>query len=408
MGMKFRQNKQIYAIKNAAMHPLPKRLISIDVLRAITMLLMIFVNDTDGMTNIPGWIGHAEGKADTLGFADTIFPAFLFIVGLSLPFAIKNRIKSGQSFSKILVYILTRSAALLIMGVFHVNLEEYSSKVAILSKPVWAILATTAFFMIWLDYPATLSKVKRYSLMGAGIVMLIVLALIFRSTDPENPTMDTSWWGILGIIGWSYLVCALIYLLTRGRLWMLTTAFVVFLTINICLHAHLMHGWLWIIGDASAVTLTMGGILISELYAWLSEHGKTGRIWAIFTTSGVAAIILGFVLRHHTGGISKIKSTPAWVLVCSGITILVFELLIYLVDIKGKKDWFKWIRPAGTSTLTCYLIPYYQYFLLKLCHIRYPDFIDNGLIGLLRSAVTALLIVLLVGVMEKRHLRLKI
>jgi heparan-alpha-glucosaminide N-acetyltransferase len=127
------------------MPQLPKRLLSIDVLRAITMLLMIFVNDADGISNIPGWIGHAENKYDTLGFADTIFPAFLFIVGLSLPFAIKNRIKSGQSFFKILIYILTRSAALLIMGFFHVNLDDYSSKAAIISKPVWAILATTAF-----------------------------------------------------------------------------------------------------------------------------------------------------------------------------------------------------------------------------------------------------------------------
>jgi len=390
------------------MQPLPKRLLSIDVLRAITMLLMIFVNDTDGMSNIPEWIGHAEKNADRLGFADTIFPAFLFIVGLSLPFAIKNRIKNGKSFFNILVYILTRSAALLIMGVFHVNLDEYSNKLSIISKPVWAILSTTAFFMIWLDYPATLSRVKKYILMGSGIVMLIALALIYRSKDPDNPYMDPSWWGILGIIGWSYLVCALIYLFTKGRLWILTTVFVVFLSLNICLHAHILHGWLWIIGDASAVTLTMGGILISELYVWLVENGKTQWLWATFATSGVVAIILGFILRHHTGGISKIKSTPAWVLICSGITILVFELLIYLIDIKGKKDWFKWITPAGTSTLTCYLIPYYQYFILKLFHVEYPDAINDGIVGLLRSAATALIIVLLVGLMEKKHLRLKI
>jgi heparan-alpha-glucosaminide N-acetyltransferase len=390
------------------MQQLPKRLLPIDVLRAITMLLMIFVNDSDGITHIPGWIGHADEHVDTLGFADTIFPAFLFIVGLSLPFAIKSRIKSGKSFFSILIYILTRSVALLIMGFFHVNLDEYSSKLSIISKPLWAILSTTAFFMIWLDYPEKFGKVKKYILMGTGIVMLIALALIYRSNDPDNPGMDPSWWGILGIIGWAYLVCALIYLVTKGRLWILTAVFLVFLSLNICLHAHILHGWLWVIGDASSVTLVMGGILISEVYAWLVENGKTQLLWSIFTTSGVLAIVLGFVLRHHTGGISKIRSTPAWVLICSGITILMFELLIYLVDIKGKKDWFKWIRPAGTSTLTCYLIPYYQYFIFKLCHVEYPDVINDGAIGLLRSIVTALLIVWLVGLMEKKSLRLKI
>lgn len=387
---------------------LPKRLQSIDVLRAITMLLMIFVNDADGLSHIPDWIGHAEQHADTLGFADTIFPAFLFIAGLSLPFAIKKRMKNGESFFKILFYILTRSAALLIMGFFHVNLDEYSSKLAIISKPVWAILSTTAFFMIWLDYPDTLGKVKKYILMSIGVVMLIALAIIYRSNDPDNPGMDPSWWGILGIIGWAYLVCALIYLVTKGRLWMLTAAFAVFLSLNICLHAHILHGWLWIIGDASSVTLTMGGILITELYGYLVERGRAQLLWPIFTGTAVLAIVSGFVLRHHTGGISKINSTPAWVLICSGITILVFELMIYLVDIKGKKDWFKWIRPAGTSTLTCYLIPYYQYFIFRLCHVNYPDIINDGAIGLLRSLFTAVVIILLVGLMEKKHLRLKI
>lgn len=390
------------------MQQLSKRLLSIDVLRAITMLLMIFVNDSDGITHIPGWIGHADEHVDALGFADTIFPAFLFIVGLSLPFAIKSRIKSGKSFFNILIYILTRSAALLIMGFFHVNLDEYNSKLSIISKPLWAILSTTALFMIWLDYPEKFGKVKKYILMGTGIVMLIALALIYRSNDPDNPGMDPSWWGILGIIGWAYLVCALIYLVTKGRLWILTAVFLVFLSLNICLHAHILHGWLWVIGDASSVTLVMGGILISEVYAWLVENGKTQLLWSIFTTSGVLAIVLGFVLRHHTGGISKIRSTPAWVLICSGITILMFELLIYLVDIKGKKDWFKWIRPAGTSTLTCYLIPYYQYFIFKLCHVEYPDVINDGAIGLLHSIITALIIVWLVGLMEKKGLRLKI
>jgi heparan-alpha-glucosaminide N-acetyltransferase len=79
------------------MKPLPVRLHSIDVFRAVTMFLMIFVNDVDAVTNIPEWIKHVDAHTDGLGFADTIFPAFLFIVGLSLPFAIRNRINKGYS-----------------------------------------------------------------------------------------------------------------------------------------------------------------------------------------------------------------------------------------------------------------------------------------------------------------------
>jgi heparan-alpha-glucosaminide N-acetyltransferase len=391
------------------MQQLPKRLVSIDVLRAITMLLMIFVNDVDGVSNIPGWIGHAEGRADALGFADTIFPAFLFIVGLSLPFAIKSRLKSGKSFFNILVYILTRSAALLIMGFYIVNMDDYNSKASIISKPLWAILATLAFFLIWLDYPETLVKVKKYLLMGTGVVLLIFLAVIYHGGRGDDlHGMDPSWWGILGLIGWAYLVCALVYLLSKGKLWVLLTALVTFFAVNICRHIHVLHDGLWFIEDASTEALVMGGIVITEVYALLVSRSKTRLLWVVLSVTGVLAIVLGLWIRPYAGGISKIYSTPAWILICSGITILVFELLVYLVDVKGKKDWFKWIAPAGTSTLTCYLIPYFQYFICRLCHINYPDAINDGVGGLLRSALTALLIVLLVGLMEKKSLRLKI
>ena len=30
--------------------------------------------------------------------------------------------------------------------------------------------------------------------------------------------MRPQWWGILGLIGWGYLTCALIYLITNGKL----------------------------------------------------------------------------------------------------------------------------------------------------------------------------------------------
>ena len=64
---------------------IPKnRIASIDILRALTMYFMIFVNDLWTLREIPEWLGHAARGEDRLGFADIIFPLFLFIVGLSL------------------------------------------------------------------------------------------------------------------------------------------------------------------------------------------------------------------------------------------------------------------------------------------------------------------------------------
>jgi predicted acyltransferase len=88
---------------------LPKRLQSIDVFRAITMLLMVFVNDAASVNNLPAWLGHIKGDEDGFGFADTVFPAFLFIAGMSIPFAIRNRISRGATFLQVLFYIASRA-----------------------------------------------------------------------------------------------------------------------------------------------------------------------------------------------------------------------------------------------------------------------------------------------------------
>jgi heparan-alpha-glucosaminide N-acetyltransferase len=114
------------------------------------------------------------------------------------------------------------------------------------------------------------------------------------------------------------------------------------------------------------------------------------------------------LIRPYAEGISKIRSTPAWVFICIGISILVFELLVYIVDVKGKKNYFNIIRPAGTSTLTCYLLPYFQVALLELFVIRYPHIFNYGFIGLLRSVITAFIIIWITGFLEKRRLRLKV
>lgn len=212
---------------------LPRRLFSIDVFRAITMFFMFFVNDVSGVKNIPAWIEHVSANADGLGFADTIFPIFLFIVGLSLPFALMKRMKRGDSFYKMASYLLTRSIALLVMGFFHVNLENYNS-IAILPKAVWEIFITIAFFLIWIDYPDTMKKSKKYFLQAIGMLILLAMAYFFKGGEPTAPVwLKPYWWGILGIIGWSYFVCASVYLLSKGNLRVQITAFVLFMIINV-------------------------------------------------------------------------------------------------------------------------------------------------------------------------------
>jgi predicted acyltransferase len=156
----------------------------------------------------------------------------------------------------------------------------------------------------------------------------------------------------------------------------------------------------------------MGGVVVSVIYRQLVEKQKYAQCWAILIGLAIAMFAWGFVLRPYWG-ISKIRATPSWVMICTGISIVVFLLLIWLVDIKGKGNWFSIIKPAGTSTLTCYLLPYIHYSILgmfTLMHVNpgLPLAVRTGGIGIVKSLLYALAIIMITGLLEKKKIRLKI
>src|SRR5882757_9894125 len=250
-----------------------RRLASVDAFRALTMLLMIFVNDLVSLKDIPAWLEHAGEMEDRMGLADVVFPAFLFIVGLAIPFAIANREAKGYSRKSTVIHILTRSLALLVMGIYHVNYESAARYGVIIPKYWWLLLTNLAFFLVWLDYPVEMSKTRKRWLQGAGVFILAVLALLYKGGQPGHTTwMKLHWYGILGLIGWCYLICSFLYLWTKGRQPILWISFFFFLGMCIADKAGLLHvlkpvrNFFWIVGSGSLPTLTMGGVLAAIIY----------------------------------------------------------------------------------------------------------------------------------------------
>ena len=67
----------------------PARVLSIDVLRGLTIALMILVNDAGDSRVVFTQLEHVEWNGWTL--TDLVFPTFLFLVGSSLVFSIASR-----------------------------------------------------------------------------------------------------------------------------------------------------------------------------------------------------------------------------------------------------------------------------------------------------------------------------
>ncbi|WP_034045056.1 heparan-alpha-glucosaminide N-acetyltransferase domain-containing protein [Wocania ichthyoenteri] len=389
-----------------------RRIASIDILRALTMVLMIWVNDFWTLTGVPKWLQHASASEDYLGFSDVIFPLFLFIVGLSIPFAIKQRQNKGDSSISISKHIIIRSVSLLIIGVFMVNYESAHESLGV-GKYWWCMLMALAVVLIWMHWKKSpIPKKWHPILQGIGILILIYLAFIYKGGANGDIGMKTHWWGILGLIGWAYLVNALVYVFSKGNLYIMLALLLIFNALAVFGQMDLLPplnknlSFLSVIYGGTIPALTSAGIVATMLYKKLSaNHSK----WIFITLIIVGIIFISYgLLTRPIWGISKLQGTPSWLAICSGIGFISFAILYFIADIKKQTNWAKIIAPAGTATLTCYMVPYFVYPLRNITGIRFDEFLNTGIVGLIGSFIFALLVVIFTGWMEKKGYKLKL
>ncbi|KAA6304152.1 hypothetical protein EZS27_044205, partial [termite gut metagenome] len=118
---------------------------AIDIMRALTMFVMIFVNDLWKIHGVPHCLEHAVSGEDFMGLSDIVFPCFLFVVGMSIPFAIERRYDKGVSGESIIGHILLRTLALLVTGAFISNSEARLSPDVGYGIGIYWLLMVTAF-----------------------------------------------------------------------------------------------------------------------------------------------------------------------------------------------------------------------------------------------------------------------
>lgn len=390
------------------------RILSIDIMRGLTLFLMLFVNDLYE-PGVPKWMVHAKATEDIMGLADWVFPGFLFMVGMSIPFAFLARRKKGETNTKIAGHIVIRTLSLLIIGVMMVNVSRLNPELTGMNRNLWAFLAYFCVFLIWNKYPDA-GKFKKLflGLKGLGVVGLIALGLIFKAGTPEAPSgIVTSWWGILGLIGWGYLAAAFTYLWTKGKLWSIVAVWAGFLVLNILAQTQLLSfldvlkPYLGVLIDGNTPSIVLFGLIVGTIL--LQHRNDYAKLLKILLPLGVVALSFGFFLRNWFI-ISKIIGTPTWAMICNGISILVFCLLFYIMDVKGHTKWANVFKPAGQNSLTTYLAPdmvYYTIWGLGL-HILIYKQPDNVFLAVGGSLCWAFAMILFAHYLSKIHIRLKL
>lgn len=389
-----------------------QRILSVDALRGITILVMIFVNELAGVEGVPRWMKHMPADADAMTFVDVVFPAFLFIVGMSIPFALNNRLAKGDSMFALQWHILFRAAGLIILGVFMVNAEGgYNQEAMGMSIGLWSLLFYTCVILIWNVYTFN-NKVIVYTLRGLGVVGLLVLGIIFRGGEDGTEMLQPQWWGILGLIGWAYLISCTVYQVVQGKPAGLAVAMAGCIAFYIIgkVPAVTESSWSWIsaqTGHATHTSLVLGGIMLTVLFF---DQRATKSNSRRMTEAFVFAAILfaaGFFLRPWYQ-ISKIWATPTWALYSAGICIVLFIFLYWLIDLKKVSGWTNFFKPAATNPLLTYIIPFIVLALLQITGLSWPEIFHQGVYGIFWSILFAVLVMTAVRGLNRLKIKLQL
>jgi predicted acyltransferase len=343
------------------------------------MFTMIFVNDLAGAPEslAPSWIRHYHGKSG-MTFVDLVFPAFLFIVGMSIPIALGSRLDRGEPAWKALLHVLARTGSLLVIGILMVHETPDSEKLG-WSGQAWCVgmylSAMTAFgagsfaSKNGLVEKSSLARVAPLALQVLGWAGMIFLAWTFRGAHGERIltiwpfSVNTSWYGILGLIGWAYLVSSMVFLVFRHH----RTALLGCVALLLCLYPADQAGLFktfWIashvgIGSmlGSQAAITCAGALLASIL--LTPETRSLRMRAQFTGLFIAGCGVAAMLLEPLYGINKNRATPSWCLWACAITASLWLLFYFLADVSSRAGTERIVKPfmlAGQNVLLAYLL----------------------------------------------------
>jgi heparan-alpha-glucosaminide N-acetyltransferase len=393
--------------------PNMNRIQSIDIFRGFTIFMMVFVNDVAGVADIPTWMKHVSKDADAMTFVDVVFPAFLFIVGMSIPLAIRAREAKGESILEIIGHIALRTGSLLFLGVFMVNAEQMNEEATLLPARLWNLLLYGSAILIWNQYPKNKGNQQIWTgLRILGLLVLGVLWYAFRKGEPDALMgMTTSWWGILGLIGWAYFLTAIVYMLFRENTTAIVAVCALFIATAMGLKAknlELPAMFLWLKGQSGHfihASLALAGMSLACLFTGQSTAETPNNRMKWIIAGGILSLLAAYFLRPFYG-ISKIYATPAWALNSVAICCGVFLLIYWLADVKNINRWAKFLEPAGKNPLLTYILPNIFYALVGYTWI--PVALKSGGFGILKSLVFTLFILWIAAFLTKWRVRLQL
>ncbi|MDO9108984.1 MAG: heparan-alpha-glucosaminide N-acetyltransferase domain-containing protein [Coriobacteriia bacterium] len=290
------------------------RILSLDAFRGATIALMIFMDHPTFPAGIPLFLRHPEWHGFRL--PDYVFPAFIFIAGVSMAYSTRKR---DVSFAKSTAGFARREVLLFALGLM-LNYFKYG-----LPLRIMGVLQRIALSMA-IVWPFTRLK-ARWAVIGAA-VLLVGYAAIFLFAAPAGiPAGSTS--AAPNITGW------------------------VDTTLLGLEHTYKQSGLdpEGLLGTLPAAALGLIGLAMG-----LRLIDRPQDPLELLLIGSYGAALVGIALwAHRFIPINKKLWTSSFTLVSAGLSLVVLAVLYYLVDIRGYTRGAKWFVPLGRNALFIYI-----------------------------------------------------
>jgi len=299
----------------------PRRLDALDVLRGLTVAGMLVVNTPGTWEHVYPPLLHAEWHGWT--YTDTIFPFFLFVVGVSLALSFGKRIEAGARRADLYRHTVQRGTAIFAIGL------------------ALNVLSYFLFHRAHLRIPGVLQRIGVCYLF-AGILFLL---LGRRGLLPAAATLLLLYWMLLTLVPVPGYGAG--RLDVEGNL----AAYVD----RIVLGAHTWKpGWdpEGPLSTLPAIASTLFGAAAGER---LRSGAPTARKLATLAAAGAIATTLG-ALWGTVFPINKSLWTSSYALFMAGLAALVLALCLWIVDVRGWKSWAAPFRWLGTNALAIFTL----------------------------------------------------
>jgi predicted acyltransferase len=303
-------------------HRSPDRLTSLDVFRGATIAGMLVVNTPGTWEHVFPPLLHADWNGWT--YTDTIFPFFLFIVGVSMAFSFSRRLATGDGRTALLFHTLRRAAIIFGLGLALNTLSFFLFHRAQVRIPGVLQRIGVCFFFAALIY----LLFGRSGLLPAAAVLLgVYWALMTFVPVPGYGT------GRLDV---------------EGNL----AAYVDRAVLGTHTWKH-DPGWdpEGLLSTLSAIATTLLGVAAGE---WLRSRSSIGPRLAGLMGGGAVALSLG-LLWNTAFPINKNLWTSSYTLFMSGLAAMCLAIVIWIVDVKGWKAWAKPFVWLGMNAIALFV-----------------------------------------------------